>query len=283
MTLKGEDGESKARTPEGKGATLPFEAARKKQSSRPKRSKKAKPKTPHIIFLSTEAGGVGMNLQCASAVINMDLPWNPAVLEQRIGRVHRLGQRRPVQVVNFIASGTIEHGMLSLLGFKRSLFSGVLDGGQDEVFLGGSRLKRFMESVEKAASSIPQVAVSEPEPSVAAMEEIEKVVSPEEFEAKPAAAAPAASQAWAELASAGLAFLDKLGRALAAGTQKAQPSETGQKTETEPQAGGLLNIAQSFIETDQTGRTYLKLPAPNADTLKKLADVLYKLSGTDAY
>ncbi len=59
----------------------------------------------------------------------MDLPWNPAVLEQRIGRVHRLGQRGPVQVVNLVAQGTIEESMLSLLGFKRAVFAGVLDGG----------------------------------------------------------------------------------------------------------------------------------------------------------
>ena len=62
---------------------------------------------------------MGLNLQHASAVVNMDLPWNPAVLEQRIGRVHRLGQTRPVRVVNFIAQGTIEEGMLSVLAFKR--------------------------------------------------------------------------------------------------------------------------------------------------------------------
>jgi superfamily II DNA or RNA helicase len=49
------------------------------------------------VFLSTDAGGVGLNLQQAATVINMDLPWNPAVLEQRIGRVHRMGQRRKVQ------------------------------------------------------------------------------------------------------------------------------------------------------------------------------------------
>jgi SNF2 family DNA or RNA helicase len=49
------------------------------------------------------------------------LPWNPAVLEQRIGRVHRLGQRGPVQVVNLVAQGTIEESMLSLLGFKQIL------------------------------------------------------------------------------------------------------------------------------------------------------------------
>jgi len=57
------------------------------------------------LFLSTDAGGVGLNLQHASVVANMDLPWNPAVLEQRVGRVHRLGQHRPVRVVHFIAAG----------------------------------------------------------------------------------------------------------------------------------------------------------------------------------
>ena len=59
----------------------------------------------------------------------MDLPWNPAVLERRIGRVHRMGQSRGVQVVNFVGQGSIEEGMLSVLAFKKSLFAGVLDGG----------------------------------------------------------------------------------------------------------------------------------------------------------
>src|SRR5262249_21747262 len=88
------------------------------------------------LFLATDAGGVGLNLQHASIVLNMDLPWNPAVLEQRIGRVHRLGQRQPVRGVNFIAQGTIEEGMLGGLRFKKSLFAGVLDGGEKEGFLG---------------------------------------------------------------------------------------------------------------------------------------------------
>ncbi|MEM1216534.1 MAG: DEAD/DEAH box helicase, partial [Bacteroidota bacterium] len=61
------------------------------------------------VFLSTDAGGVGLNLQKASLVVNLDLPWNPAVLEQRIGRVYRLGQERGVQVINLIAENTIEH------------------------------------------------------------------------------------------------------------------------------------------------------------------------------
>src|SRR3979409_1368673 len=73
------------------------------------------------VFLSTDAGSTGLNLQHASTLVNMDLPWNPAVLEQRIARIHRMGQRTPVQIVNFVAKGTIEEGMLSALAFKRSL------------------------------------------------------------------------------------------------------------------------------------------------------------------
>ena len=84
----------------------------------------------------------------------MDLPWNPAVLEQRIARIHRLGQTRPVQVINFVAKGTIEEGMLSVLAFKRSLSAGILDGGGSEISLGGSRLNRFMKEVENVTGSM---------------------------------------------------------------------------------------------------------------------------------
>ncbi len=107
------------------------------------------------LFLSTDAGGVGLNLQHAAAVVvNMDLPWNPAVLEQRIGRVHRMGQSRGVQVVNFVGQGSIEEGILGVLAFKKSLFAGVLDGGENEVFMQGTRLSKFMESVEQVAGSM---------------------------------------------------------------------------------------------------------------------------------
>lgn len=65
----------------------------------------------------------------------MDLPWNPAVLEQRIGRVHRMGQARGVQVIDFVGPGSIEEGILSVSAFRKSLFAEVLDGGMSEVFL----------------------------------------------------------------------------------------------------------------------------------------------------
>jgi superfamily II DNA or RNA helicase len=106
------------------------------------------------VFLSTDAGSTGLNLQHASTVVNMDLPWNPAVLEQRIARIHRMGQTRPVQVINFVAKGTIEEGMLSVLAFKRSLSAGILDGGSGEISLGGSRLNRFMKDVENVTGNM---------------------------------------------------------------------------------------------------------------------------------
>jgi len=77
------------------------------------------------VFLSTDAGGVGLNLQAASLVINLDLPWNPAVLEQRIARAHRHGQQHSVQVINLIAKDTIEERMLDTLAAKRYVFASV--------------------------------------------------------------------------------------------------------------------------------------------------------------
>lgn len=103
------------------------------------------------VFLSTDAGGVGLNLQSASYIINLDIPWNPAVLEQRIARVHRLGQKNTVNVINFISSCSIEERILALLGFKKSVFEGVLDLGNDSVFMDESRFSQFMKTVENVA------------------------------------------------------------------------------------------------------------------------------------
>jgi len=80
------------------------------------------------LFLSTDSGGLGLNLQAANVVINLDLPWNPARLEQRIARAWRKHQTRAVNVINLVSEGTIEHRMLPLLAAKQALADGVLDG-----------------------------------------------------------------------------------------------------------------------------------------------------------
>jgi SNF2 family DNA or RNA helicase len=101
------------------------------------------------VFLSTDAGGLGLNLQIASLLINLDIPWNPAVLEQRIARIYRLGQQKNVTIINMVSTGTIEHRMLDVLEFKSSLADGVLDKGEDVIFMGESNFKKFMNSMEE--------------------------------------------------------------------------------------------------------------------------------------
>jgi len=83
------------------------------------------------VFLASESGGVGLNLQVASVVANLDLPWNPAKLEQRIARAWRKNQKRDVLVVNMVAGGTIEERMLQTLSFKQGLADFVLDAMGD--------------------------------------------------------------------------------------------------------------------------------------------------------
>lgn len=83
------------------------------------------------LFLSSESGGVGLNLQVASVVVNLDLPWNPAKLEQRIARAWRKHQKNRVQVINLVSQGTLEEKMLGTLKFKQGLADAVLDARGD--------------------------------------------------------------------------------------------------------------------------------------------------------
>ncbi len=79
------------------------------------------------LFITTNAGATGLNLQAANTVVNVDLPWNPAVLEQRIARAHRMGQRRPVQVFVLVTEQTIEENLLGTLSAKHELALAALD------------------------------------------------------------------------------------------------------------------------------------------------------------
>lgn len=107
------------------------------------------------VFLSTDAGGVGLNLQSGSVIVNMDIPWNPAILEQRIGRVHRMGQNRTVRVVNFVSRASIEERILDLLRFKKSLFEGAMDeNGADVVMAGEGGMAKLINAVEDVVTPL---------------------------------------------------------------------------------------------------------------------------------
>jgi hypothetical protein len=110
------------------------------------------------VLFATDAGGVGLNLQrAASACINVELPWNPAVLEQRIGRIYRLGQRRPIDVYNLVSEPGIESRIADLVGSKQALFTGLFDGTTDEVAFerSGSFLSRIERIVAPALGPPP--------------------------------------------------------------------------------------------------------------------------------
>jgi hypothetical protein len=114
------------------------------------------------VFLSTDAGGVGLNLQAASAVVNFEPPWNPARLEQRIGRVHRLGQSRPVHVIHMLTSGSIEERVWETLRLKKSLFAGVFDSPTGEVSFEKLGRKTVLQAVKEIFAEQP----ARPKPAI---------------------------------------------------------------------------------------------------------------------
>lgn len=101
------------------------------------------------VLVSTEVGGEGRNLQFCNGMINYDLPWNPMAIEQRIGRIHRIGQEKDVFVYNLVAKDTIEYYILDLLDRKINMFELVV--GEVDAILGDMEEKAdFSEMVMKA-------------------------------------------------------------------------------------------------------------------------------------
>lgn len=224
------------------------------------------------VFLSTDAGSTGLNLQHASTLVNMDLPWNPAILEQRIARIHRMGQTRRVRIINFVSKGTIEEGMLSVLAFKRSLSAGILDGGTGEISLGGSRLTRFMKDVESVTGNIGEgeVVTSAEELSNVATKDGAAPAEDNDTDARNGIGATvvvrtegggalrrdASSDPWQALAQIGAQFVAALTAA------------------NDPGAA-----AHPWIERDPgTGAQSLKIPVPPPETARQLANVLSALA-----
>lgn len=210
------------------------------------------------VFLSTDAGSTGLNLQSAATIINLDLPWNPAVLEQRIARIYRLGQQRNVQVINLVSANTIEEQMLDKLRFKSAMFEGVLDNGQDAIFLGeGSKLTQMMDTLGEMMEE-----AEKPTEPVVTDETTEPTISEaSERPARKESTAPEAPAAPKDLIAQGITFLGGL-----AATLKS-PEATEQLIET-------------LVETDaETGKTSLRIPVPDKQTVRNILNVVGKLFG----
>jgi hypothetical protein len=211
------------------------------------------------------------------------MPWNPAVLEQRIGRIHRIGQTKNVTVLNFISIDTIESRMLDLIGFKSGLAQGILDGGEDSIFMSDAEHGRFMKAVEEI------VTVPENGELPAASITAETGQTVEQTEASEAAEA-------AELA--GIAGLEEAHEAgVAAGTQDAAAVAAPEALELITRGvsffadlsrslaapGGAEAFVKALSETDpDSGKSYLKIPVENpaaaAGALSMLASMFSSLA-----
>lgn len=217
------------------------------------------------VFLSTDAGGVGLNLQSASLLINLDIPWNPAVLEQRIGRIYRYGQKQNVSIINLVSTETIEHRMLSVLKFKSSVAKGVLDDGEDTVFMSDDRFSSFMKTVESIVTADivkPEIEDTAAEQEIYRGEAVEKEPQPAfAEEAKPeketkrekkgeAVHADSENEA-AELFKSGIDFLDKLSK-----------SVSDEKS--------AERFIKSIVQKDEsTGQSYIKIPIESEEIIGK--------------
>jgi hypothetical protein len=154
--------------------------------------------------------------------------------------------------------------MLGILKFKQSLFAGVLDGGEKEVFLGGSRLTKFMETVERASAAIPEPSYEDEAGALRPAAEMDggpgapvtdREPETEGERALAIAAAPAAADPWAGLLQNGLALLEQFTGARPASKERVAAQKVA----------GLSLVARD----ERTGETYLKLPMPKPEVLDK--------------
>lgn len=147
------------------------------------------------VFIATDAGATGLNLQVATVLVNLDIPWNPAVLDQRIARIHRLGQKRSVFVVNMLAFEGYEARVLQLVQGKRSLFDNVVDpeAQADVVGLSRQALDSVLGSLAPAADggSPAEAAADPPSPasSTALPADEARAVAPDDNAPDPSVAA----------------------------------------------------------------------------------------------
>jgi len=225
------------------------------------------------IFLSTDAGGVGLNLQAGSFLINMDLPWNPAVLEQRIARIYRHGQKKNVNIINFVAQHTIEHSMLAKLKFKTALSEGILDNGEPNIFLGDSKFNEFMNSVENLVAddntlaTVPAAGAIVEETMEKKVEKKESAVSfSNDDDIKTAPAVKPMEIPFAETQTSN--FLHTAS------------SFITQLTNVLSNSSATDNLIKSLTRKDEaTGQTFLQIPVENETVVKNAVTLLAGLFG----
>jgi len=209
------------------------------------------------LFITTNAGATGLNLQAANTVINVDLPWNPAVLEQRISRVHRMGQKRPVQAFLLVTEETLEEKLLSTLSAKHELALAALDPDSKvktvDLASGMDELKRRLEVLLGAR---PDGAIDESQRA-----EVER-------EAERLARKERMANAGGQLLGAAFAFIGEMF------SKKEETEQSIQMAET------FKNRLSECLDRDEKGHLKMTITIPGESVLDNLAKSLAQILGS---
>ena len=204
------------------------------------------------VILMTNAGSTGLNLQSANTVINVDLPWNPAVLEQRIARAHRMGQKNPVTVYKLVTEETIEERLLQTLASKQDLADAALDFDSDvnEITM-KSGITNIREKLEKIL--LPPRPAAEDESQKRVIEQqVESIQQRRER----------VSAASGQLLSAALQLVGELV------VSKDAPRPSSQAVDQ------LSSSLSKCVQRDAAGRPQLTISLPDDNALRGLAETL---------
>lgn len=208
------------------------------------------------LFVMTNAGATGLNLQAANTVINVDLPWNPAILEQRIGRAHRMGQKQPVQVFILVTEDTLEESLLGTLAAKHALSLAVLDpessAAKVSLSSGMDELKRRLEIL---IGKKPDAAMDE-----SLKEDVEK-------EAMLLARKKKVASAGGQMISSAFAFIGEL-------FPEGEDSE-----QTSRVAKVFKQKLSESLERGEDGKLNLTISFPDESALGNLAKSLARMAG----
>jgi len=209
------------------------------------------------LFITTNAGATGLNLQAANTVINVDLPWNPAVLEQRISRVHRMGQKRPVQAFLLVTEETLEERLLGTLSAKHELAMAALDPDSTvkavDLAAGIDELKRRLEIL---LGTRPDAALDESRKA-----EVEK-------EAERLARKEKVAVAGGQLLGAAFAFIGEI---------FSQKEETEQAVQM---ADMFKKRLSECLEKGEDGRLKMTIDLPDESVLSNMAKSLAQILGS---
>jgi len=209
------------------------------------------------LFITTNAGSIGINLQAANTVINVDLPWNPAVLEQRISRVHRMGQKNPVQVFILVTEETIEENLLGTLSSKHELAMAALDPDSEVTAVNlASGIEEMKRRLEILLGTKPEASVDE-----SRKEQVKR-------EAQQLLRKEKIAGAGGQLLGAAFAFMSEIL------PQKEETEQTIQMAET------FKSHLHECMEKDENGNLKMTITLPDESVLDNLAKSLAQVLGS---